>query len=173
MFPVIGSYHSREEKMKGKRLLQAILMLSLLAAASALWGQSVLGTVMDSPEGVVKARKLMMQTLSANMKDVAEKITDGRVAPVSVNAASIGAVAVVLPPLYREKYESVYPVEGSASFFKGGSAADIEAAAGQLKKSADGLRAAAEKGDRAGTQAAFDALKPACGSCHSAFRGKF
>jgi len=158
--------------MKAKRLLQAILMLSLLAAASALWGQSVLGTVMDSPEGVVKARKLMMRTLSANMKDIAEKTRDGRVAAVAANAVSIGAIAVVLPPLYREKYENVYPVEGSASFFKGGSAAAIESAASQLKKSADSLQAAADKGDPAGTQAAFDALKPACGSCHSAFRGK-
>jgi cytochrome c556 len=159
--------------MKNRRIWQAAVVLALLAVASAPLAQGVLRTAMDSPAEVVEARKLMMKTLAGNMKDINDKIRSGQTEAVAINAASIGAVAVILPPLYKDRHDGVYPFPGSQSFFKGGPAGGIESASMRLKTDADSLRSVAEKKDAPGVQAAFDAMKPACGACHSVFRGKY
>ena len=159
--------------MKRKWFVQAVMLLALLSVASAPWAEGVLGTGMDSPDGVVKARKLTMKAIADNMKDIGDKLKRGQVEDVAVNAGSIGAMAALLPPLFKEKYESAYPVEGSNAFYKGGAAVDFENASAQLKNGADYLLAAAGKNDKAGAQTGFEMLKSSCGACHSVFRGKY
>jgi stalled ribosome alternative rescue factor ArfA len=63
----------------------------------------------------VQARKYLMKIITANMGDMTNKLKAGNIQDIQVNAGSIAAMTIVLPPLYREKYEQAYPKKGSYS----------------------------------------------------------
>ena len=90
-----------------------------------------------------------------------------------MNAGNIAALAAVLPPLYRETLEEVYPVKGSNTFFKGAPAPEFEKASERLGSAALLMKEASERDDKAGVRAGLETLQASCGACHSAFRGKY
>ena len=156
-----------------KTMVQILTVLAVISTATALWAAGVLQTDSAPGKAVVQARKSLMVAVGANMKDINAKLTSGRIGDIAVNAVNLSAMATVLPPLYREKHEGAYPVQGSKSFYKGGASMAFENAATEMKDAADTLQSAATAKDNAAVTEAFGRLKSSCGGCHSVFRGKY
>ena len=158
--------------MRHKSFIWSFVVLFVVGTVTLLYAQNVLDADMRSPVQVVKARKYLMQTISANLKELARKFQAGNIQDIPVNADSIAAIATVIPPLFKEKYEQVYPIPGSKTFFKGASASEFKAASESLRISAIKIKQSAANGNKKGIEDGLAALTSSCGMCHSAYRGK-
>ena len=129
----------------------------------------------DLPEIVVK-RQDAMKGLGGAMKAIGESLGSGSPdsALIVEKATAIGDAADVIPSLFPDG-TGLDAIEGRV-----GAKPEIwqdwagfETAAMNLGTYADALVAAAQTGDAAAMQAAFDTLgKDGCGGCHSKFRQK-
>jgi cytochrome c556 len=163
----------KEENMRKNGLLTISVTMAFVLFAGAIWAQSVLKSDMGSPLEVVKARKMLMQAVSANIDDIGGKFESGKMAAIKANGDSIAAISVVLPPLFKETYAEVYPVEGSKSFFKGAPPEGFEKASAEMMNAGLGVKKAAADGNRDAVSSAMEALSASCKGCHSAYRGKY
>ncbi len=159
--------------MRKKIFTCSQLSITIVATASVLYSQVVLKTDMRSPDQVVQARKYIMKIITENMGDMANKLKAGNIQDIPVNAGSIAAMTIVLPPLYREKYEQAYPIKGSDYYFKGAPASEFELASQKLRSAAITIKKDSENGNKADIQAGLAILVSACRSCHSAYRGQY
>lgn len=162
--------------MGKKSIVVGIACFLILTAGSILYAhyaQSVLKTDMSDAAQVVTARKLLMQAVRGNMGDMNNKLKAGNIKDMATNGTDIAALAVVLPPLFKDVHKDLYPFEGSKNYFKGADPAAFESASDKMRAAGMAIKDAADKGDQAGVQAGLDALKSSCGGCHSAFRGKY
>lgn len=162
--------------MKTKTTLWFAAGLLLLMTASTLgarYATSVLKTDMSDGLQVVIARKFLMEAVKENMVEVNKKITGENVREAAVNGETIAAVATVLPPLFKETHQAVYPIKDSGSFYKGAEPAPFEKASDALRAAAMDVKKAADAGDAGGLKKAFGTLGKSCGGCHSAYRGKY
>ena len=129
---------------------------------------------MNSPEEIVAARKFLMKTSEANVEDIKAKIENGDIKGVVVGARNIVAQATLLPILFKDKYEDVYPVEGSKYFYIGAPPEEIELLSDNLKIQAEKLMEFAEAGDGAKANAQIrKIIGSGCGGCHRTYRGVF
>jgi cytochrome c556 len=64
-------------------------------------------------------------------------------------------------------------VQGSKFFFKGGTATDFAARAGDFKAAAEQLALLADQGDKAGADAQAGQLLAGCAACHTPFRAQY
>ncbi len=135
--------------------------------------QGVLDSKMGAAEQVMKTCKHVMRAIAANLGDLFKKLDAGNLAAVQANTESIVALAEVLPPLYRLRYEQVYPVAGSTSYFKGAPAKKFKQAAERMRLVAQALKVAAETEDPKAAMNSIAVLKASCGGCHKPFRGKY
>ena len=156
--------------MKRFGVVMLVLVL-VLAAAGLLWAEGVLKTGMDSPQQIVKTRKYLMQTAKLNAADAAKKFEAGNVGDLQANGAALALAAKVMPPLYKDKYETAY--DGKGKYYKGAVPGDFEAAAEVMRAAAQAVRMNAEKGDKQAAAAAMGELQQSCGACHKAYRGNF
>jgi cytochrome c556 len=163
-----------KEESEMKRIPVMLTMAAvLLAFAAGAAAEGVVKTDMTPDSQVVMARKMLMRANKANMGSMMKEIGEGESDSALANAASLSAVAMVLPPLYAKEYASVYPVEGSKTFFKPGDPGAFEAAAGALQMEAMAVHKALSAKDMAGAKAAAEKLGGACGACHSQFQGQY
>jgi len=144
----------------------------LLFVAASVFALDILLPSGNAPAQVVSIRKYAMVTNGASVADLRAKIGSGAVKAVAANARAIAAVGSLLAPLFVDTYSTVYPVQGSRFFYKGGAAADFQAAARGLVSAAEDLVALADKEDKAGVDAQVAKLQGACGACHATFRGQ-
>ena len=162
--------------MGKKSIVLGVACFLVLAAGGILYAhyaQKVLNTDMSDASQVVATRKFLMQAVKGNMIDMNKKLKADNVPDTTTNGTDIAAMAVVLPPLFKEVHKDLYPFEGSKTYFKGAAPAAFESAADKMRASGMDIKNAAEKGDQAGVKAGLGALKSSCGGCHSAFRGKY
>jgi cytochrome c556 len=159
--------------MKRSYMVLFVAGILVLGGVTAGLSQGVLDSNMGSAEEVVKTRKHIMRAVGGNLGDLFKKLDAENLADVQVNADSIAALAEVLPPLYRLRYEQVYPVAGSTSFFKGAPAKKFEQAAERMRLAAHALKVAAETEDPKAAMSSIAALKASCGGCHKPYRGKY
>jgi len=157
--------------MAGKGRAIALILAGVLVAGG-VGAQSVLKTDMGSGRQIVETRKFLMNTLKDLLTDLNQRAKGIAPREAGIQASGIEAIARVLPPLFRDPHSAEYPVKGSDAYFKGASPADFEAASEKLRSAAEALRTASGKGDRGGMESAVGGIGPACGACHSAFRGK-
>ena len=155
-----------------KRWIIVSLVIGLFfMCAGLLYAGGVMKTDMNSGEEVVKTRKFLMHTLGFNLKDIGPKFEAGKIADVKANASSIALAAMVMPPLFKEKYEAVYT--GKGKYYKGAVPAEFEAAAEKLLESADALMKAADAGNAGAAKEALIGLPLSCKGCHTAYQGTF
>ncbi len=162
--------------MGKKSIVLGVACFLILAGGGILdahYARKVLNTDMDDASQIVATRKFLMQAVRGNMIDMNKKLKAGNIADTATNGTDIAALAVVLPPLFKEVYKDRYPFEGSKTYFKGAAPAAFESAADKMRAAGMDINNAAEKGDQAGVEAGLGALKSSCGGCHSAFRGKY
>ena len=162
--------------MHRKKLICGLVGLLVLATGTLIFAQMGMGVLkgdMSDPAQVVSARKEFMHAIQGNMGDLNNKLKAGHIKDMAANGTSIAALATALPVLFKETYKEVYPVKGSATYYKGADPAEFEAAADKLRSAGMAIMEAAQKNDKAGVSAGMEALKGSCGGCHSAFRGKY
>jgi cytochrome c556 len=139
----------------------------------AHYAEGVLKTDMGDPSQVVMVRKGCMEAIKGNMIDINKKLKAAHIQDIAVNGGNIAALASVLPVLYKETYKEVYPFKGSKTYYKGAPATEFETAAEKMRSAGMGVKAVADKNDKAGIGGAMESLMSSCGGCHSAFRGKY
>jgi hypothetical protein len=114
-----------------------------------------------------------MEAVKENMVAINKRLGEGNAREAAVNGETIAAIATVLPPVFRETYQGVYPVKGSNSFFKGAEPVPFEGAAEALRAAAMEVKKAAEAKDAEGLKKAVRTLGASCGACHAAYRGSY
>ena len=155
--------------MKSVRTLAVVVLLLAGTGAVAL---DILLPNGSTPAQVVSIRKYVMMTNGASAGDLRAKAGSGAIKAAAANARAMAALGSLLPPLFTDTYSGVYPVQGSRYFYKGGAAADFQAAARSFVGAAEELVAAADKEDKAAVDAQAGKLQAACNACHAAFRGQ-
>lgn len=159
--------------MMRKSLIALVVIVLLGGVVGAALALEALGPSGNTPLAIVQTRKAMMLANYANLGDINAKIGSGSLKAVAANARSMAAYGAVLPMLFDDAYSAVYPVEGSKYFYKAGTAADFKAAAQNLVSVVEALIALSDKEDKAGLTAQAAKISPACGACHSTFRGQY
>ena len=162
--------------MDKKILIWGFACLLVLATGTLLYAhyaEGVLKTDMGEPVQVVMVRKGCMEAIKGNMIDINKKLKAAHIQDIAVNGGNIAALASVLPVLYNETFKNVYPFKGSKIYYKGATAKEFEAASEKMRSAGMGVKAVADRNDKAGMSAAMESLMAACGGCHSAFRGKY
>ncbi|MFH1488732.1 MAG: cytochrome c [Pseudomonadota bacterium] len=149
------------------------ILFMTVSTLGAHYASSVLKTDMSDGLQVVIARKFLMEAVKENVVSINQRLTGGNIQEAAVNGETIAAVATVLPPLFKETHQAVYPVKDSNSFFKGAEPAPFEKAAEALRAAAMDVKKAADAKDAGGLKKAFGALGESCGGCHAAYRGKY
>ena len=155
---------------KGLIILSSVVLV--LVVSASIFAQTVLKEGQNSPSQIVAARKFAMRMLVANVRDLTGKIKGGNLKGVAANAGSIAALATFLPLVFQEAHSSVYPVQGSKYYYKGG-LPDVEAAFGNLKREAQALMRLAQSNDQSAVEAQRGKMLGACGACHRAARGEY
>jgi cytochrome c556 len=167
---------SKEDKMKRKTVFfiaAGFLLFMAVSTLSAHYAASVLKTDMSDGLQVVIARKFLMEAVKENMVAIHKRLAGGNVLEAAVNGETIAAIATVLPPMFKETYQAIYPVKDSDSFFKGAEPAPFEKAAEALRSAAMDVKEAAEAKGVDGLKKAIGMLGASCGGCHTAYRGKY
>ncbi len=162
--------------MKKKIFHWGFACLLVLATGTMLYAhyaEGVLKTDMGDPSQVVMVRKGCMEAIKGNMIDINKKLKAAHIQDIAVNGGNIAALASVLPVLYNETFKDVYPFKGSKTYYRGATAKEFEAASEKMRSAGMGVKAVADRNDKAGMSAAMESLMAACGGCHSAFRGKY
>ena len=154
---------------KGLIILSSVVLV--LVVSASIFAQTVLKEGQNSPSQIVAARKFAMKMLGANVMDLTGKIKGGNLKGVAANAGSIAALATFLPLAYQETHSSVYPVQGSKYYYKGG-LPDVGAAFGNLKGEAQALMRLSKSNDKSALEAQRGKMLGACGACHKLARGE-
>ncbi len=157
--------------MNKKRLMILGSIILVFALATTIYAQTVLKAGQNSPSQIVAARKFAMRMLGANARDLTGKIKGGNLKGIGANAGSIAALATFLPLVFQETHSSVYPVQGSKYYYKGG-LPDVGAAFGNLKREAQALMRLSQSSDKSAIEAQRGKMLGACGACHKAVRGQ-
>ena len=157
--------------MKEKSLIILSSIVLVLVVSASIFAQTVLKEGQNSPSQIVAARKFAMRMFGANVMDLTGKIKGGNLKGVAANAGSIAALATFLPLAYQETHSSVYPVQGSKYYYKGG-LPDVGAAFGNLKREAQALMRLSQSSDKSAIDAQRGQMLGACGACHKAVRGQ-
>ena len=158
---------------RNRLILLAAVIAAMIAVVVTFGIQPSNGA--DMPEIVTK-RQDAMKGLGGAMKAIGESLGSGSpdAALIIEKATAIGDTADAIPTLFPEGTGlDALPGDNGAKPEIWQDWAGFETAAGNLGTHADALVAAAQTGDAAAMQAAFDALgKEGCGGCHSKFRQK-
>ncbi len=154
---------------KGLIILSSVVLV--LVVSASIFAQTVLKEGQNSPSQIVASRKFAMKMFGANVMDLTGKIKGGNLKGVAANAGSIAALATFLPLAYQETHSSVYPVQGSKYYYKGG-LPDVGAAFGNLKGEAQALMRLTKSNDKAALEAQRGKMLGACGACHKLARGE-
>lgn len=150
----------------------AVLCGLLSLVASMLYAETALYPGKSSPEDIVATRKFTMRSLNADLRDIRLKLESGTPIRATSSALSVSAKAQLIPLVFQEKYESVYPVAGSNKYFKGASIADFQADAEYLNAQALKLLRIASDSDVKKVGQHLEKVKSACRSCHQKNRGE-
>ncbi len=154
---------------KGLIILSSVVLILVISAS--IFAQTILKEGQNSPSQIVAARKFAMRMLGANVRDLTGKIKGGNLNGIGANAGSIAALATFLPLVFQETHSSVYPVQGSKYYYKGG-LPDVGAAFGNLKREAQALMRLAKSSDKSSIEAQRGKMLGACGACHKVARGQ-
>ena len=154
-----------------RSIVASVALILVLSVSGLIWAEGVLKTDMDSPQQIVKTRKYLMQSVKLNAADAAKKFEAGNIGDLQANGAALALAAKVMPPLYKNKYETAY--DGKGKYYKGAAPGDFEAASEVMRSAAQAVRMNAEKGDNQAAAVAMGELQQSCGACHKAYRGNF
>jgi cytochrome c556 len=148
-----------------------VTSMLLFVTFSILWASNVINTDMSNPLEIVQTRKTIMQAIKLNMDDVKEKIKNKNLKSIQANAIAIDAMARVIPPLYKETYDSVYT--GKGVYYKGAPASEIEAIALNLSNAVQTLKFEAADENKKKIDGGIGQVYQTCAACHNKYRGKF
>lgn len=154
------------------RIAAVIAVLGGLFCVAALEAQSVVMPKSATPEQVVASRKFAMRANNSNLRDIRLKIEKGDSDGLVTPALNLSAIAQLIPYVFVERYESVYPYGGSAKYFKGAPQEDVQAEAEYLNAQAQKLLTLAGAGKTSDLNGQLDRIKRACVSCHKKMRGE-
>lgn len=162
---------NRGEKMRKGLFVVVAVLLSVFVIGTAQ-AQTVVMPDKATPQDEVALRKFAMRAFNSSLRDIRLKLKRGDSDGMLTPALNISAVAQLVPYVFVQTHESVYPFEGSNKFFKGADQAKFQANAEYLNAQALKLLRLASGKNLKAIEQQNERIKRACISCHKELRGE-